>query len=151
MSKLSSSQPVIRYNLLRNNGRGLMAPAFPNITFVASAAGGAQLHVEGNRFESNTLGVELFHGVQADLIGNDFSWNATGVLLKDGRFTLARNRITYNRDYGIAINGDLVCTVEETYGIGEPEVLEGEENEIHDNGDDLCPDGYSWPEGFVKP
>jgi len=140
---------TIRYNLLQNNERGLLTPFF---VFVIGGdqGGGSQLHIEGNRFEINVIGVELGAGVRADLLGNSISQNTNGIVLKDGWFSLERNRIIYNRGYGIAINASGYCRVEGAYGEGVPEAIEGEDNEIHDNGNDLCPDGYSWPEGFVK-
>jgi len=147
-------RPIIRYNLLQNNGKGLMAPAFPNITFSVRSAGGAQLHLEGNRFEGNVIGVELGGGVQANLIGNYLFANGHGVSLgHKTQVNLQENRIIYNRGYGVAING-FSCRVREgdirALRSGEPEVVEGQDNEIHDNGDDLCPDDYPWPPGFVR-
>jgi len=144
-------KPVIRYNLLQGNQKGLMAPPYLTPAGVpASQGGGSQLAVEGNRFEGNVIGIELGMRVQANLKGNYISQNTTGIVLKDGWFKLERNRIIYNRDYGIAINASGFCWVEEAYGEGVPEAIEGEDNEIHDNTKgDLCPEDYPWPEGFV--
>lgn len=150
-------KPTIRYNLLQGNQKGLMAPPYlipAGITW--SQGGGSQLTVEGNGFEGNVIAVELGGRVQADLIGNYIFANTHGVSLGKSQVNFEGNRIIYNRGYGIAI-AELCPGIrmswefeEGAYWGGEPEAIEGQDNEIHDNGQDLCPSDYPWPPGFVR-
>jgi len=90
--------------------------------------------IQGNRFEHNNIGLVM--------------QMASNVL------ELRDNTITKNQEWGVALwrspcieglppDPDVVLQL--------PLSLQGEANEIHDNGKgDLCPEDFNWPPNFVK-
>jgi len=149
---------TLRYNSFLNNEIALAAPH--PLRLMTAYDGGSRLRAEYNYFKGNKVGIVLGGGLrplgQATLIGNDISNNEYGVVINDDRtiVTVERNTITYNGGYGIGLAWIYQCQVPDYLARRtfreEEEQVKGNDNEIRDNGQDLCPPDYPWPEGFVK-
>ena len=147
---------TLRYNLLSNNDVGIAAPPLPYYARMDD------LHVEleHNRFEGNKIaiaGAKIKQSTNRMLLSDNYiSLNGYGIVIHGGEIELNRNRILYNEGYGLAVQS-VGCYIDEpaialtllALGGGRTEV-KGVDNEIRDNGQDLCPPDYPWPEGFVR-
>lgn len=92
---------------------------------------GTQVRLEGNTFEGNGDGIEVF---------------SAGYLKEEEEYSLLEargNRFVRNRGCGIRI--------EHVEAAMRALSIVGEGNEFSENGQDLCPEDYNWPADFMKP
>ncbi|MGQ9602454.1 MAG: right-handed parallel beta-helix repeat-containing protein, partial [Candidatus Bipolaricaulia bacterium] len=92
---------------------------------------GTRARLEGNTFEGNGDGIEVF---------------SAGYLKEEEEYSLLEargNRFVRNRGCGIRI--------EHVEAAMRALSIAGEGNEFSENGQDLCPPDYPWPEDFMKP
>ncbi|MCR4404828.1 MAG: right-handed parallel beta-helix repeat-containing protein [Candidatus Acetothermia bacterium] len=92
---------------------------------------GTRAHLEGNLFEGNGDGIAVF---------------SSGYLEEEEEHSLLEargNRFVGNKGCGIRIE-DVEAAIRALS-------IAGEGNEFSENGQDLCPPDYPWPEGFGSP
>jgi hypothetical protein len=119
-----------------------------------------QIYLRNNQFKKNGNGIRIFKG-QAVIMGNQFENHDGAVITLRGQEVQARiiqNVVSYNHSDGIDI-GIAFTEISKNKifnnagcGIRAPTggIIRGIDNEIHDNGQDLCPPDYPWPPGFVR-
>ncbi|HIC96359.1 TPA: hypothetical protein EYP12_07025 [Candidatus Bipolaricaulota bacterium] len=116
----------------------------------------AEALLQGNRISGpygakpEGWGVMAYGKARLTLLGNTIERNAFGVYLAmDVIAEFRENKIVNNEKYGIVLA--LAPCIE---GLDRELLFRGQilgiDNEIHDNGQDLCPEDYPWPEGFVR-
>lgn len=92
-------------------------------------------HVVESEFMQNGIGMILAAGAEGHSI---FIWS---------------NRFAQNEKYAIVVQ-DPSCPIRTPLLLlpskSAPIWVEGQDNEFHDNGQDLCPPDYPWPPGFRK-
>jgi parallel beta-helix repeat protein len=139
----------IELALLNSNIRG--SGQTPRIAIADAEALFQGNYISGPYGGSEGWGIMVYRKARVTLLNNTIEFNAIGVYLAMSVTAEFReNRIINNSKYGIALLLPQ-CALHPP----DPELLFrgqilGVDNEIHNNGQDLCPPDYPWPEGFVK-
>lgn len=99
-------------------------------------------------------GLYVMTSSRVEARSNIIQSNGTGILVRraDTVLSLEGNRITDNREWGIAlVRSPCVENPPSDPRFIWPIYIQGENNEIHGNGKgDLCPEDYNWPPDFIK-
>jgi hypothetical protein len=108
-------------------------------------------HIEDSIFLGNhQYGLLLVNDYRLMIQNNTIQENGTGIMVRrsSNLLDISDNVITHNKEWGVA----LYLPPCEDVDIPPPIVIEGEGNEIRDNGEgDLCPEDFNWPSNFRLP
>lgn len=107
--------------------------------------------IQGNKIiGGGNFGVLLAEGAKSTLMKNTIGHAALlGIFITDdAEVELIENFIVGNERFGIALP---LASCAQHPDIRFRGSVSGRDNEFKDNGQDLCPIDYPWPEGFVKP
>ena len=123
--------------------------AWEGITGLSGPEGASGM-VEDSFFIGNELAGVFVRSVEKlDVRRNMISENGSGVIISfsSAGFALNENRIIGNREWGVTLRRP-ECVEN---GFNDPVGVQGEGNEIHNNGKgDLCPENFNWPPDFIK-
>jgi len=146
---LERSSLDIRDSRFIGNGIGL---DFGNGLLRTDAEDSIVAQIEDSVFFSNRqYGLRLFNPYRLFVQNNTIEENGSGVMitLSSNVLQLNRNVIRRNREWGVALLRP-PC-VEGAPVPRSPFLIQGENNEIRDNGKgNLCPVDYPWPPDFIK-
>ncbi len=113
--------------------------------------------LSGNSLTALVLS-SFFAGVMGDIEENEIVGNGNGIAMAaqepGGRVRISNNRVSQNAGYGVAILHPECLDLKPLFLLFEeqsaPLQIVGQQNELRDNGQDLCPPDYPWPPGFRK-
>jgi len=106
--------------------------------------------VEGFRWAVLINGISELGEVRATFVKNTIKGADIGVVVGgEAAVGFSKNRFIDNREYGLMLLL-LPCAKRTGAGLFHGEI-KGAGNEFRENGQDLCPADYPWPEGFTTP
>jgi hypothetical protein len=123
-------------------------PILEDVLVTGMSVQQSQLLLQESWVRGGLFGIALGMGSNAVLVDSTVSRAVMGVFVTyDATAEFRENEILNNTRYGIALPLE-GCAAHPT---GFQGIIRGFDNEFRGNGQDLCPEDYSWPAGFKKP